>query len=146
VNIKLRQHVGVVLEPSANQFDAGASTFGCMLQGSTDGDYYFYYTGSMSTSWSKASNGVARSRDAMRFVKHDENPVISIGRQSVTPAVFKAHGRYWMVFSSNGLIHRRSLALAVAVQPLGPWKFLSSSCGSKWKALSLSGSINLLYW
>jgi hypothetical protein len=159
MKIRLSKHVGVVLEPSRNGFDAGGSAFGCVLQEYfATGQYYFYYTGSTDTGWRKASIGIATTKDGIRFVKHDENPVLSIGRQSVTPAVFKAHGKYWMVFAySNGFLHRRSLALAVADAPLGPWKFVNRLIEphNSWEAdsidigpsvVSLSDDEHLIYY
>lgn len=120
---KLRNHEGVVLEPSTRGFDGGASTWGCTIKDSDDGHYYLYYTGWTDTSWSEASIGVARSSDGISFAKHSDNPILSVGKKSVTPAVFKAQGRYWMVFAA-GMTHINRLGVAVAEAPLGPWKFV----------------------
>lgn len=123
--IKLKEHLGVVLTPSDQGFDRFGSTFGCVFQEPHESDFYLYYAGSIDRSWSKASIGIATSRDGIHFVKYSGNPVISTGRQSVTPAVFKAFDKYWMVFAiKTAWIHGRSLGIAVAEQPLGPWTFV----------------------
>jgi hypothetical protein len=122
---KLKEHLGVVLAPSDQRFDTFGSTFGCVFQDERESDFYFYYTGSIDKGWSRASIGIATSKDGINFGKYPGNPVISIGTQSVTPAVFKAFGKYWMVFAiRTGLTHGRSLGIAVAEQAFGPWTFL----------------------
>jgi hypothetical protein len=125
MNLRLRKHVGVVLEPSTGCFDAAGSAWGCIFQDPVGEDYYLYYSGCTSTSWRKASIGVAKSTNGTNFVKYDGKPLISVYGQCITPTVFEAHGKYWMAFAySNGLIQPRSLALASADEPLGPWKVL----------------------
>jgi hypothetical protein len=123
--MKLTKHVGVVLEPSErNQFDSGACTFGCMFQDSINSDYYFYYTGSSDTTWRKACIGIAKSKDGVNFFK-ESKPAISVGRQSLSPTVFKAVGRYWMVFAfCTDILRRRKIGIAGADAPVGPWKFV----------------------
>jgi len=121
--LRLRKHAGIVLEPSSSSFDAAGSAWGCVLRDPKEGDYYLYYSGCTSTSWRNASIGVARSRNGTSFVKYDGNPIISAYGQCITPAVFEAHGKYWMAFAySNRFLQARSLAFASADEPLGPWK------------------------
>ncbi len=121
--IKLKKHLGVILEPSKQGFDIGASTFGCLFKDPDDRNYYFYYTGS-SEGWTKASIGVAKSLDGIRFVKYTENPLISLGNECRTPALFKAADKYWMAFAFRLKTRDRRLGIAVADHPLGPWRFV----------------------
>ena len=125
--IRLKEHRGVILEPSSEGFDSGSSTWACMFRDSDDGDYYLYYVG-----WSDDDNeghrrsiGVAKSLDGLHFVKCSANPIVSLGDESITPAVFKAMNTYWMVFSFK--MNKRSdrrLGIASADDPLGPWMFV----------------------
>src|SRR3989304_7247675 len=112
--ITLEKHNGIILEPSKS-YDAGASTFGCLFKEPDDNCHYLYYTCSTDVRWSKASIGVARSRDGINFLKYAENPIISIGKESVTPALFKAKGKYWMAFDFKpDITHGRKIGIAVA--------------------------------
>jgi hypothetical protein len=120
-----KKHRGVILGPSVQNFDSGAATFGCLYKEMNEDIFYLYYTGSIDTVWNKASIGVALSRDGLNFVKYKKNPLISLGKQSVTPTVFKAKGRYWMVFAYIPKQGRgRRLGIALADDPLGPWEFV----------------------
>jgi len=136
--IKLKSHLGVILEPSNQGFDIGASTFGCIFKEPDDRNFYFYYTGS-SEGWNKASIGVAISLDGVRFVKHTENPLISVGNESLTPAVFKAASKYWMTFAFRIKKRGRRLGIAVADHPLGPWSFVKELIKPKyhWEGSSI---------
>jgi len=131
--IRLKEHVGVVLRPSSQGFDAGASTFASLFKERTTENYYLYYTGSADTKWSQASIGVAESQDGLNFVKHSNNPVVSLGRESVTPALCRANGRYWMIFAYKmrrtrlPFVHEvvgRTIGAACADDPLGPWRLV----------------------
>jgi hypothetical protein len=155
---ELKRHAGVILEPSNQGFDVAASTFGCLFSGAEDKNYYLYYTGSIDTKWSKTSIGVARSHDGVKFVKYSGNPVISVGNTSVTPAVFKAKGRYWMVFAFKpDQKQGRRLGIAAADGPLGPWEFIKQLIQPElfWEgndidvgpsAASLSGEDHLVFY
>jgi hypothetical protein len=138
--IKLKEHLGVVLTPSDQEFDRFGSGWSCMFRDEHEGIFYLYYTGWIDKSRIKASIGIATSKDGINFVKHPGNPVISIGRQSVTPAIFKAFGKYWMVFAiRTASSHGRKLAMAVAEQPLGPWTFVKELIEPEiaWEAISI---------
>jgi len=126
--VKLKEHLGVVLSQSDQEFDGFGSGFGCVLQ--EEDMFYLYYTGSIDKNWSKASIGIAQSKDGIAFVKYQGNPVISVGKQSVTPTIFKSSGKYWMVFAIRTTSrldprgHGRSLGIATAERPFGPWRFV----------------------
>ncbi len=122
--IKLKKHLGVILEPSSKEdFDSKASTFGSIFY--EDGTYYFYYSGSSDIERKRASIGVATSSDGVNFTKSHENPLISVGLQTVTPVVFKVKDTYWMVFAFKPNKEQgRRLGLAFAEDPLGPWKYV----------------------
>jgi sucrose-6-phosphate hydrolase SacC (GH32 family) len=122
-----KKHLGVVLSPSTNDFDDKASTWGCIFKDPEESNYYLYYVGSSDVESDRArmSIGVAKSLDGSRFVKYSGNPLVSIGKQSITPAVFKAANKYWMVFAyMNDKKSGRRLGIAVADDPLGPWMFI----------------------
>lgn len=122
---KSKSHIGVVLEPSNQDFDSAASTFGCLFHEAGDKSCYLYYTGSRDREWHRTSIGVAKSHDGITFVKYSRNPILSIGDQSITPAVFKTKGRYWMVFAFKpDQTQGRRLGIAVADDPLGPWEYV----------------------
>jgi hypothetical protein len=123
MTFKLKEHLGVVLEPSPSGFDSFSSAWGSILNDPIHNCYYYYYSGAVDKDWSKASIGIAKSTDGIRFVRNRANPVISLGGQSWTPAVFSEFGRYWMVFAV-GSKQGRKLALAVADTPDGPWTSL----------------------
>jgi hypothetical protein len=123
--IELKEHLGVILKPSSQGFDNGASTFCCLFKEPINKDYYLYYTGS-DVKWNKASIGVATSKDGVNFVKYSGNPLVSVGKESVTPVLFGKKKDYWMIFAfkpNNNALGRR-LGIAVADNPLGPWKFV----------------------
>lgn len=112
----------MIIEPSRD-FDAGASTFCCLFEEKNERKFYLFYTASVDNQWSSASIAVAKSRDGLSFKKL--GPVISIGVQSVTPAVFEAFDRYYMVFAFKPTKSKgRRLAIAVSDDPQGPWKFV----------------------
>jgi len=122
--IELKEHVGVVLEPSSQGFDTGASTFCCLFKEHINENCYLYYTGS-DVEWNKTSIGVATSKDGINFVKYSGNPLVSVGKESVTPVLFKAKEEYWMVFAfkPDNVLGRR-LGMVIADDPLGPWRFV----------------------
>lgn len=120
VNFKLKKHFGIILEPTQD-FDAGASTFCCLFKETNERKFYLFYTASVDIQWTKASIALAESQDGINF--HKLGPILSIGVQSVTPAVFKALDRYYMVFAFKpSKLKGRRLAIAVSDDPRGPWK------------------------
>jgi hypothetical protein len=123
VSLKLKKHIGVVLEPSIHGFDAGASTFCCVYEEKDERKTYLFYTGSVDPQWNTASIGVAKSLDGINFTK--VGPIITTGVQSVTPAIFKAFNRYYMVYAFKpSRLQGRRLAIAVSDNLEGPWKFI----------------------
>ncbi|MBM3812822.1 MAG: hypothetical protein FJW20_14440 [Acidimicrobiia bacterium] len=63
--------------------------------------------------------GVARSRDGIRWWKLLANPVLELGQPGAfdenglgEPAVFTAHGRYWMIYTGRDQREARRLGLA----------------------------------
>jgi len=123
--ITLKEHIGVVLSPSDQEFDKFGSAFGCVLHEERESTWCLYYTGSIDKSWSNASIGVATSKDGVNFAKYPSNPILSMGKQSVTPAIFRASNDYWMVFALEPVMgHGRRLGIAVASNAFGPWTFV----------------------
>lgn len=121
--INLVKHYGVILEPSTSKFDKGATTFSCLYK-EDEGPYYLYYSGSKDVNWGKSSIGLAISKDGFKFQRNNE-PILSHGQISLTPAVFKAHNRYWMAFAYVPIFGRtRRLGIAVSDDPLGKWEVL----------------------
>jgi predicted GH43/DUF377 family glycosyl hydrolase len=127
MQIKLRQHLGVILEPSDSCFNSVASSFGCLFL--EDGRYYLYYTGvshqTREDMWDRSFIGIAESLDGKSFRKYSGNPVLDNGGQVTTPALFKAYGKYWMAhaFTPKNSPFRR-IGIAMADDPLGEWKFV----------------------
>lgn len=130
-------HLGTILEPSKGQFDSGCSTFSCAFVDEDDpGTVYLYYTGGSDTKLTRASIGLATSKDGEHFRKVSElNPLIDgergefNSRQSVTPAVVRVNGHYYMFFAGTeqGSIfkaYRSKIGVACAEDPRGPWKVL----------------------
>jgi len=94
--IRLKKHLGILLEPSSQDFDRGALTFGWLFKDPDDKTGYLYYTGSscIRLNYSKVSIGLDKILDGINFVKYSENPLISTSWVPVTPAVFKAMDKY----------------------------------------------------
>jgi len=121
-------HLGAVLEPSSD-FDAGGSAFGFpFIDESEPNKIYMYYSAASDTRWKHASIGIAETRDGRFFRKWDElNPVVDgsrlsfNARESVTPVVVKLKNRYYMFFAGSSIAKVRSIGLAYADDPLGPW-------------------------
>lgn len=130
----MKNHLGVVLEPSVSDFDAGAATWGCAFTDDEDpGTTYLYYSGAADHSWTHASIGLAASRDGKHFKKlSDLNPVIDGKNRefnswySITPAVVRFGNYYYMFFAADRKsiipVHRNGIAIAYAGDPRGPWK------------------------
>ncbi len=72
-----------------------------MFKDPEESSYYLYYVGSSDIESDRAymSIGVATGLDGFYFVKNSGNPLVSIGKQSITPALFKAENKYWIVFA-----------------------------------------------
>jgi hypothetical protein len=121
--LALKQHLGVILSPTNKGFDMGASTWGCLFKEPDDKDLLLYYTGASDIDWTRSEIGVAISQDGINFLKYSGNPLLSAGSNSITPAVFMAEGKYWMVFSHRPKDGRYKLGIAVSDDPLGPWEF-----------------------
>jgi sucrose-6-phosphate hydrolase SacC (GH32 family) len=122
--ITLKKHVGVILSPSKSS-DLGGSSFSCLFKEADAQEYYLYYSGATDQNWTKATIQVAKSADGLRFEKQKGDPLISTGKETVTPAVFKADGNYWMVFAFRPENRPgRRIGIASADNPLGPWEFV----------------------
>lgn len=123
IRFNINKHYGVVLEPTPEEFDACASAFCCFFKEINEKKCYLFYSGAADTEWSTASIGVATSQDGITFSKL--GPILSVGAQSVTPAVFKALGKYYMVFAFKTKESKgRRLGIALSDDPKGPWKFI----------------------
>jgi hypothetical protein len=126
--LKVHDHHGVILNPSRKGFDSGGATFCSIFLDEADRKtFYLYYTGACDTGWTHASIGVATSTDGLSFAKCTEiNPIIDYGKEAVTPAVFKAEGRYYMVFAFRPDSRKgRRIGIAYSDDPLGPWEVIA---------------------
>jgi hypothetical protein len=121
-------HLGTVLEPSSD-FDAGGSAF-CFpfVDENEPNKTYLYYSAASDTCWKHASIGIAETQDGRFFRKLDEiNPVLNgnphcfNSTESVTPVVVRLKNRYYMFFAGSKIAKVRSIGLAYADDPLGPW-------------------------
>nr|MDO8100890.1 hypothetical protein [Candidatus Njordarchaeota archaeon] len=124
--MRARKHIGIILNPSRKGFDAGAATFcSAFMDEADEKTLYLYYTGATSVDWDHASIGLATSNDGLTFTKRrGVNPVVELGKEVVTPAVFKAGSHYYMIFAfKQGLGRKgRRLGIACADDPIGPWR------------------------
>jgi len=127
INIRKKEHKGIVLDVSDQGFDSGAATFASLFY--DENTFYLFYTGSSDTKWSNASIGLAISSDGLHFKKLNEiNPILDaedIGyKQAVTPVVFKVKGFYYMAFAAKPENGGRRICIAYSEDLRGPWCFL----------------------
>ena len=131
------RHVGSIIKPSSESFDAGGSTFCCAFVDQDDPrTTYLYYTGASEPGWSHYSIGLAMSSDGQQFNKVSElNPLVDgktgefNSQISLTPAVVKVNGNFYMFFAGGRqrlfrVPARTSIGVAFADDPRGPWTSL----------------------
>jgi predicted GH43/DUF377 family glycosyl hydrolase len=82
--------------------------------------FYLYYTGT--DRGSRQRIGVARSQDGVHWEKLRSNPVLELGEPGSfdenglgEPAVWQAHGFYWMLDTGRDIAQSRRLGLARSV-------------------------------
>jgi predicted GH43/DUF377 family glycosyl hydrolase len=82
-----------------------------------EGMLYLYYLGEDRARRQRL--GVARSRDGVLWEKHRRNPILDLGAEGAfdenglgEPAVWAAHGRYWMLYTGRDRYENRRMGLA----------------------------------
>ncbi|MBI1789331.1 MAG: hypothetical protein HYR60_17490 [Acidobacteria bacterium] len=75
-----------------------------------DGVFYLYYLGQDRARRQRL--GVARSLDGLRWEKLRTNPILEDENGLGEPAVWKSHGRYWMLYTARASNEQRRLGLA----------------------------------
>ncbi len=85
-----------------------------------DGVFYLYFLGQDRARRQRL--GVARSRDGVKWEKLRSNPILEVGgdggfdeRGLGEPAVWRANGAYWMLYTGRDAVENRRLGLAASI-------------------------------
>jgi predicted GH43/DUF377 family glycosyl hydrolase len=84
-----------------------------------DDTFYMYYLGQDRARRQRL--GLARSSDGVTWAKLRSNPVLELGQAGTfdeaglgEPAVWRSHGRYWMLYTGRDRKEHRSIGLALS--------------------------------
>ncbi|HKZ93511.1 MAG TPA: hypothetical protein VJ249_02870 [Candidatus Bathyarchaeia archaeon] len=132
INQQSKQHHGIVLDVSKNEFDQGSASFGSIFVDDDDPrTKLLFYSGALNGQMTKSGIGLATSKEGFLFHKESNEPVFrgDLGSfchfQALVPIVMKVKHRFYMILSGKPSPNEpRRIGMAYADDPKGPWHII----------------------